>query len=75
VHWKCTTSCCDSLRSFEGAVSSQLNFEMVLNPGEVSSIAPIGAVSFLWRATEQKDLADSGEPLFKYPSCSASNKN
>jgi len=47
---------------------------MILNPSELRSLAPIGAVSFLWSKAEQKDLADSGEPLFRYPRCSASNK-
>lgn len=41
-------------------------FGMLLNTNEVGNLAPIGVVSFLCNEVEQKDLTDSGEPLFKW---------
>jgi len=36
----------------------------IVRSSEVSSIAPIAAVSFLWSEMEQKDLAESGTGVF-----------
>jgi len=32
---------------------------------EVGRLAPIAAASFLWNEVEQKDIAESGEPVSK----------
>jgi len=41
-----------------------VTFEVVVGNYEGASFAPIGAVSFLWNAVEQKDLACFHELLF-----------
>ncbi len=46
--------------------SKGVTVEKVLNTREPGKLAPIGAVSFTV-PKGGKDLADSGEPGFKYP--------